>query len=327
MYSLIIVDYNTLDTTISHIERCWKALGPHGASHVVIVENGSGNGALDLLCQHYGCSEQMQIATVAQQLYCFQKNGQQIIYCLSDENMGYGRGNNLGALIAQELWTDPYYIFSNNDLLFEKPFDLEICTKIFKDNARVGIIGPRVLTPAGELQSPHRWISAFRRLFLFIWIWAIGGALTKERRNHLFRKYCDDMCYDAITGPYAWVSGCFMIVRACAFHEIEMFDPHTFLYAEELIISRRMETAGYSVWFCSELEIIHKHAQTTKNTLSAFRMLELDFNSIWYYYNTYTNTPKFLLTLAKWNFAVYKSLLPLWTNVKKLLHRNREDIK
>ena len=97
-----------------------------------------------------------------------------------------------------------------------------------------------------------------------------------------------------------------------------MFDPYTFLYAEEPILSRRMERAGYSVWFLRELAVIHNHAQTTKNAMSRLKILELDFHAMCYYYKTYTSASNFILGLAKCNFAIFKCIHPIWNRLKNL---------
>lgn len=318
MYTLILVDYNSLDATICYIERCRKALPSKATDHIVIVENGNIEAALDRLSQEFGAVQTLQLDGISQEVFSFQREGQQIVYCHSGGNVGYAKGNNLGAEIAQKLWADPYYIISNNDLEFPEVFDLEIARALFEKDSEIGVIGPQVTTPEGVCQSPHRWISAFRRLIVFIWLCAFGNLLSAQRYAQIKARYCEDLCPEAPTGPCGWVSGCFMLVRAQAFHQAGMFDPYTFLYAEEPILSRRMEKAGYSVWFCRELAVIHRHAQTTKNALSRLRVLELDFQAMHYYYKTYTKTSKAVLVLAKWNFALYKCIHPLWNTLKKL---------
>ncbi len=316
MYTLILVDYNTVDMTVAYIARCRKAIPAEAVCHYVIVENGDEDG-LPRLTQEYGHPEVRKISGVQQTLYCFGKDGCQIVYCPSGANMGFAKGNNLGVQIARGLWADPYYIFSNNDLDFVEGFDLGIAHKHFADDPSIGVIGPQVTTPAGTVQSPHKWISAFRRLIVFIWLCAIGNMIPPQRYARWKARYCEDLCPDAATGICGWVSGCFMIVRAEAFHDAGMFDPHTFLYAEEPILSRRMERAGYSVLFCRELAVIHDHAGTTKSALSRLRIMELDFHAMHYYYSTYTDTSKVVLLLAKWNFALYKCIHPLWNKLKK----------
>lgn len=303
MYSLIVVDYNSIEATLGYIRRAWEAMGEKGAGHVVIVQNGED--CLQILCDHYGAYSSCRYEGISQELYRFQKDGQDIYYCHSGENLGYARGNNLGGKIARQIWGDPYYLISNNDLVFEKAVDLSVSDKLFAENPSVGIIGPEVRAPQGYSQSPQKWTSAFRRLILFYWLRYLSTFYKGEAKSRFLLKHCNDVDPDATTGPCDWVSGCFMLLRADAFHNAGMFDEHTFLYGEEMILSRRMERKGYSVWFCRELKVIHNHAQTTKKSIAFLKGLKIDFNAILYYYKTYTNTSSVLLTLAKWNFAIY----------------------
>lgn len=314
MYSLIVVDYNSVDTTVEYIRRAWDAMGEKGAGHVVIVQNGED--VLQKLRDYYGEYTASRIDGVSQMVYHFRKDGQDICYCHSGENMGYARGNNLGARIAEKVWGDPHYIVSNNDLVFEKPLDLSVAEQLFEKEPNVGIIGPQVKTPDGLTQSPQAWAPAFRRLIVDYWRRLVAAFLPGQKKADYLIRHCNDVVADAPTSPCAWVSGCFFFVRADAFHKAGMFDEHTFLYAEEMILSRRMESAGYNVWFCRDLEVIHNHAQTTKKSISIMKGRELDFQAVWYYYKTYTKTSALLLTLAQWNFAVYKFVFNCFQKLK-----------
>lgn len=316
MYSLIIVDYNSIDATIAYIQRCWKALGEKGASHVVIVENGSNKCVPEKLQHLYGPGTVRAVEGISQTVCFYRTPNQEILYCHSGENMGYARGNNLGVRIAQNIWNDPYYIVSNNDLVFEKPLDLEVAGQLFEKDPAIGIIGPRVTTPDGLTQSPQAWAPAFRRLIVDYWRRFIAAFLPGQKKSEYLIRHCNDVVVDASSGPCAWVSGCFMLLRASAFQKAGMFDEHTFLYAEEMILSRRMEAVGSTAWYCRELEVIHNHAQTTKKTISVMRGRELDFRAVWYYYKTYTKTSPALLTLAKGNFAVYKFVFNCFQKLK-----------
>lgn len=316
MYSLILVDYNTIQETIACIGRCWDAMGEKGASHVVIVENGTNEGVLEVLSEKYGAYTSCTLPDITQIVYRFQTEEQDICYCHSGANMGYARGNNLGALIARRLWADPYYIVSNNDLFFEKPIDLNVTDQLFENDSKIGVIGPAVITPDGVPQSPQAWAPAFRRLIWDYWLRMAAVFLKEEAKARFLIKHCNDVVPDAASGNCAWVSGCFMFLRADVFHMVGMFDEYTFLYGEEMILSRRMEAVGSTVWFCKEIELVHRHAQTTKKNISIIRGRELDFNAVWYYYKTYTKTPCWLLLLAKWNFAAYKWLFGIFQKLK-----------
>ncbi len=321
MYTLIVVDYNGMDATLAHITRCEKSLG---IRHVVLVQNGSNDGVEEKLRAVYGAPETKTLPEISQPLLCFHTPTLDICYCHSGENMGYARGNNLGATIAKELWQDFGYLISNNDLDFEQPFDIRVLDEIFASHPEVGLVGPGVITPQGNRQSPQAWAPAGRRLIVDYWRRILASFMTSSKKDAYLSTHCNDLVENAPEGPCAWVSGCFFFVTAEAFHKAGMFDPHTFLYAEEMILSRRLEQVGYTVWYCPRLEVVHKHGQTTKNSLSVFRVREIDFHAVHYYYETYTSTPRWLLHLAKWNFAFYKAYFHFTHKLMQLLRRGHE---
>jgi len=315
MYSLIIVDYNGVDATIAHILRCRETLG---STHIVFVENGSNEGVEEKLQAAFGAPERRRLPDISRQLLFYRLENTEICYCYANENMGYARGNNLGVRIARALWSDFGYLISNNDLVFEKPFDVSVVDSVFAENPQVGLVGPKVVTPDGCKQSPQAWAPAFRRLILDYWYRVAASFMKEPKKSQFLTLRCNDLQENAPEGFCDWVSGCFFFVRADAFEQCGMFDEHTFLYGEEMILSRRLEKAGYKVWFCPRLEVIHKHGQSTKNAISVFRIRELDYNAVHYYYRTYTDTPRWLLAAANLNFRLYKAYFQL---THKLLKR------
>lgn len=319
MYSLIIVDYNSLKNTIKYVLSCKEKLGMMGSSHVVILENGAFEGTLEELASFFGDYEICEIDGVEQTTYKFCNDFQEIYYCFSGANLGYAKGNNLAIRIAKNIWSDPYYIVSNNDLVFKDTIDLSLVNKVFDENSSVGVIGPSIITPKFEHQSPRYWQSASHRLIFNYWIAAFGGIFGLKTRIYLWNKYANDTVKDAKSGLCAWVSGCFMFIRAKAFEEAGMFDQNTFLYAEEMILSKRLEQVAYNMYFLKEIELIHNHAETTKKTISQLKISEIDFFANYYFYKNYTNTSPIILFLAKMNFKLLKCCIYL----KSIITNNR----
>lgn len=308
MYSLIIVDYNSIEATANYIAHCRQYLGVAGASHVVIIENGSTAGVEEFLASRFGDGSIKALSELGRDVVCYKADGQEIVYCPSGGNLGYARGNNLGAEIARTLWNDPYYIISNNDLVLSSGLDLSLAEELFSQNPEIGVIGPLVVTPAGVQQSPRRWLRASACLFSGLWLSAFGGLLGEKQRQRLWDKTGNDVVPDAQSGYCDWVSGCFMLVRAAAFHKAGMFDPHTFLYAEEPILAKRLEAVGSRVYFCRELSVIHRHAESTKKAIAAFRMVEIGFDANCYFYKTYMHTSPLALCFYKISFRIFKLL-------------------
>ena len=323
MYSLIIVDYNSIKNTIEYVLSCKESLGTVGASHIVIVENGEFDGTLEELSSHFGEHAICEISEIEQKIYKFSNDFQEIYYCCSGANLGYAKGNNLAIRIAANIWNDPYYIISNNDLVFKEEIDLSLVDKVFKENACVGVIGPSILTPDGEAQSPRRWQSATHRLIFNYWILSVGGIFGERLRNKLFNNYANDAVIDAKSGICDWVSGCFMFIRAEAFKKCNMFDESTFLYAEEMILAKRMEKIGYKIYFLKELSLVHNHAVTTKKTIAMFKMVEIDFYANHYFYKNYTDTSAAVIVLARISFKLIQMCSKIKSIVRRIANKGR----
>lgn len=316
MYSLIVVDYNALDTTIEYVRRCYDCLSMEGAGHTVIVENGSSEGTLESMRLRFGEPDELQLPDIPVALYLYRNAEQQICYCNSGANLGYAKGNNLGIHIAQTLWQDFGYIISNNDLVFDNDLDLNYINKLFRSDPSIGIIGPKVITPTGEIQSPRLWQSPLRRLFGTYWIEMLGSILPKNMYSRLWRKFCFDTDDQASSGYCDWLMGCFFFARADIMHKAGLFDEYTFLYAEEMILSKRLEAVGAHPYFCAEQKIIHNHGQSTRNAISAIRVKELDLDANCYFYKAYWGCGNWVITLAKLNFSLYKAIFLLWQKIK-----------
>ena len=311
MYTLVVVDYNGLKKTLEYVKLCLSALGTDGAGHAVVVENGDCPEESALLEAAFGRGEVLSFDGISVQVFHYRTENQEILYVRSGENLGYAKGNNLGITLAQRYWNDPFCIVSNNDLEFPVPVDLNAVQKVFDEHPEVGVIGPRVVTPEGEVQSPRRWRGAFSCLAMQHWIGVLGKIFGARGRKKVWNVCCGDVIADAQNGVCPWVSGCFMFLRMSLFAEAGMFDPHTFLYAEEKILSKRMERVGGQVYYLSDVQVVHRHGETTKKAMAFLRMARIGFESDYYFYKEYTKTPRWILGISKGFFRLFETFFRL----------------
>lgn len=309
MFSLIIVDYNSMDKSAAYLKHCVENLKCENELHAVIVDNGTLDNSLALLEKEFGTSTVLSQTIDGKRLNQIATAGLKLIYCHSGANLGYAKGNNLGARIVEEVFKDEYYIISNNDLVFLQTVDLAEVEYCFRSQPDMGVLGPRVVGKNGLEQSPRKHQSAFVRLIA--WYWAMGP----------LKKYVDDLCYGAERGTYNWVSGCFFFVSAEAFVKAGRFDSNTFLFAEEMILGDRLRAVGYQVYYDPCWSILHNHGETVKKAVSIQNGFQLSFDSNCYYYKTYCNTSAFLLRFARLNFWAYKKFYPIRSQIKRFLHR------
>jgi GT2 family glycosyltransferase len=282
MVSMIIVDYKSMDKTFEYIKQCIDKID--GLTHFVIVDNASDT------------PFEPKVTKV----------GDTEVYIVSSgENGGYAKGNNLGAKTAKEIWNDEYYIFSNNDLRFDGSFSLAKFLEPFKADSNIAVVGPRVIGLSGEDQNPLPELTWKQMLF--------GHFLSLLPPKGMKRKQQSGA---EIAGKTSAVVGAFMCAKAEDFWNVNGFDENTFLFCEEVILSKRLGRVGKYMYYNDAVEMIHEHGVTVKKTVGIIRSLRADFNSRYYYAKEYCNAGKGWLVLSRVNFNVVMALLKIKKAVK-----------
>ncbi|KLU72377.1 MAG: hypothetical protein RHS_2004 [Robinsoniella sp. RHS] len=104
--------------------------------NIVIVDNGSKNGSGQFLKDNYS-------------------NDNKIYVLLSQSNLGFAKGNNLGYHYAREKLNSDFIIVINNDIILEQKDFLDKLVEIFEDY-HYYIMGPDIVTPEKVHQNPLR---------------------------------------------------------------------------------------------------------------------------------------------------------------------------
>ena len=268
MIGIIIINFGNPERTIRFVrEECSKVKGEH---KVVIVDNGSGKEAVEAL----------------------QRELPGAVIIPAGENLGFAKANNLGAEKALEAGADAL-LFVNNDIVFTDADVVDRLAAKLAELPSTGIIGPKVVGLDGRLQSPSPKQSFAQRNLLPYW-----GKLIYGPRK-LREKMQSDYAETAIEGPCSTVSGCCFMVKAGAFSEVGMFDPATFLYAEEMILSARMAGVGLGAYYYPAVEVLHEHGATTRKYYDRKRIRSMKFDSEAYYYRSYEKTPAWEISLGR----------------------------
>ena len=177
------------------------------------------------------------------------------------ENLGFARGNNLGARILCDNFDIDYLLFTNDDIIIE---DRDVVARLKKDldeKGDVAIVGPRVVGLDGGDQSPHyRVITPLRQLGWRFLPFLRGRKKGKEDAGANTTAPESGYCY--------WVSGCFFMMLADDFQAVGGFDEATFLYGEEVMLSERCKRIGKRAYFDSSVTVTHKGGNSTKNLRS-----------------------------------------------------------
>lgn len=268
MLAIIIVNYKADDLTINFVTKeCHKIQFPH---KVIIVNNAASKESNLRLAKSLNgiIVDDVSLSPSDSHVYIID----------SCDNLGFAKGNNLGAYFCKMHFAPEYFLFTNTDI---RIIDADICERLIKvleEKKDIGIIGPRVVGLKGEPQSPN---CKFELWYNNVWYFI--GARFKSKKQ--IRK--GDYASSAKEGYHYQVMGSFFLVPSLSFYECGMFDPHTFLYYEESILSERMLRIGKRAYFYPTVSVVHEHGATTKKYLDILKIEKMKYDSAAYYYKTY----------------------------------------
>lgn len=186
-------------------------------------------------------------------------NGFKIIY-LRHKNNGYGGGHNV-ALKAAEQMGSQYHLVVNPDIWFG-PRVIPALKKYMDEHADVAQMMPKVLYPNGEIQPLAKMLPTPLDIFGRL---CLPPRLIAERNNRF--ELADSEFKMTLNVPY--LSGCFMFFRMSAMKEIDYFDEHFFMYAEDIDITRRLHQR-YQTLYYPHIPVYHKFSRASRRSLKLF---------------------------------------------------------
>ncbi len=168
-------------------------------------------------------------------------------------NLGFSAGNNLGIRHAR----GEFILILNYDVAVVAGA-IPRLVEFLRAHPRVGVVGPRLVYPDGQIQYSCR---RFPRVFTPFYRRTPLGRLPLARQE-LSRYLMLD--FDHRTDqPVDWLFGACLLLRRTALDAVGLFDERFFLYFEDLDLCRRFLAAGWQVWYLASVELVHYHAQSS----------------------------------------------------------------
>jgi len=252
----VILHYNSIDDTYDAVESVLCLLEDDDI--IVVVDNGSKNGTGKELQSHYAKEKRVVLA-------------------LSDKNVGFAKGNNIGIEIALKNYDCDFIVVMNNDVIIEqKEFRKHVidayCTYEF------AVMGPQVRDSSGWIYTSNPREETFTKR-----IHVIRGIIFNFARLILtyigFEKFVYKLeCRLNENGTKeGYVPKCKRIVEnmrvhGCCFvlsrRYTDLFpglNPKTFLYLEEDILYNRCRNNDLMVLYYPNAVIVHKGQASTGN--------------------------------------------------------------
>lgn len=315
MVSLIIVDYKTIPKTLQYIRDCYEMITDSIEMHTIIVDNCEDSTYGMKLVEQAAESNftRAEMDYSAAEVFQCRFEGRPLLYVCAQQNLGYAKGNNLGAEIARYFNQDDYYLFSNNDLHFPHKFAIQQLLAPMQREKEIAVVGPRIEDKNGNIQTPRKRSSAWIQLFVnyYDMLLPMGMKIT-DKITDVDKTEESRLCY--------WVTGSFFVADAFKFHQVEGFDNKTFLYCEEVILAERLLRQGFHMYYENSVTVIHEHGQTVKAAFSALKGIRISFQSALYYYQQYRDLNAIVKRLAQVNYFIFSIFFMLKKNIAKIIN-------
>ncbi len=244
---IVIVNWNTKDL----LRDCLKSVyASQGVSFdVIVVDNASSDGSADMVRLEFP----------------------QARLVVSPVNGGFAYANNIGLRLLGfdqgcELEAPRFALLLNPDTVVP-PDGLQKMTAFMDADLRIGIAGPKLMMPDGNLDLacrrsfPTPEISAYRML-------GLSKIFPRSRR---FGRY--NMTYldpDQVTEIDAGV-GAYMQIRREAIAQVGLLDEVYFMYAEDIDWAYRVKQAGWTVWYNPNVTVLHVKRAASRQSRRAQR--------------------------------------------------------
>lgn len=158
----------------------------------------------------------------------------------SAENIGYGRGNEIGMKRAE----GKYILIINPDNELEET-SLEKMVNEMDAHPDIGIIAPKLVHEDGTMRDSAR---AFPTVF--------DAVIKRTFLSRYFPERMDRYLQREIDANQArdvdWVVGACILLRKDLIEKIGGFDPRFFLFFEDMDLCRRCKNAGFRVRYFPE---------------------------------------------------------------------------
>ncbi len=227
---VVIVNWNAGPLLLACLDSVATAASDRVAC-VIVIDNGSTDGSADL-----------------------DVSGLPLTIVKTGTNLGFGSACNLGAAMGSA----DYVLMLNPDTeVTPDAFERAAAFLDSPDNHKVGVVGIRLVGRDGVAQ---RHCARFPQ-----WSTFVGHSTGLA---HLFpRRFAPMLMLDfdhRQSRTVDHVMGAFYLIRRSLFEQLGGFDEDYFVYLEDLDLSYRVQRAGYSIRYLSDVQVYHRQGGTSE---------------------------------------------------------------
>ena len=176
----------------------------------------------------------------------------------SPKNVGFGKGYNLGARIAQG-----EYIFVHNPDAMVKEGSLQKMVDYMDKNRDIGILGPKLVYSSGKIQESCRRNMKFGDLVLKRTPLGKLPVFKQRVTKYLMEDFDHNKIQDVDL-----ITGAAMLIPRKLYEEIGGFDKRYFLFMEDFDLCNEIKKAGYRIVYYPDAEMDHYHKRLSDGNLA-----------------------------------------------------------
>lgn len=252
-FGVVVLNYNDYVTTqkfIDHVKNFKSEI------QFVIVDNCSTNDSLEILTKYVDGLDNVEIIA-------------------ADKNGGYAYGNNFGMKYLREKYNSKYLVVANPDTVIEE----RIFDKVKEtfESTDYALLSPVMKNRDGSIAEVPYWdIPSF-------WDDVFGCIYIFRKLNK--KKYVVD--YEKGVQSVETLPGSLWFIKADILEEIGYLDENTFLYYEEIILSRKIRDRGFKCGLITSETYIHDHSVSIRSVMDDIRIRKIMGQSKLYYHKAY----------------------------------------
>lgn len=230
--SILIVSYNTREMTLEAISSAVRETTAV-RYEIIVVDNASTDGSADAIAAHPARPHLIRL----------------------DENIGFGRANNLAAEMAK----GDYILLLNSDtVVLDEAIDRLVA--FAKANRRALIWGGRTLFADGRLNPSSCW----QRMTMWNLFCRVVGLTGFFPRSELFNGEAYGAWPRDRVREVDIVSGCFLLIPRPIWLALGGFDEAFFMYGEDADLCLRAKRIGARPKITPEAVIVHHGGASDK---------------------------------------------------------------
>lgn len=256
LLSIIILSYNTASLTEQTIKSIYDSTKmDHDQFEIIVLDNASEDNSVRKI-------ENLQVRHTNLKLM------------ISDENLGFSKGNNKAAREA----VGKYLLFLNSDIIVRNlAIDKLLQYKINKKD--IGFLGGKLFNEDGSKQPSCGPFYSLPVVFGALFLKGDYWGLTRYSPNKI--KTVD------------WVSGACILTEKEIFYKVGKFDEKIFMYMEEIDLLFRAKKIGYQTVFYPEAAFIHLGSASSGG--KSFPIIQVYRGFLYFYKKHYSKKSQTML--------------------------------